>query len=258
MDPFMRPIVHVSRATRHDAPAIARLYLKAFKTSPHLPVFAPQYVGLSDEEIFRTGLALETNKVRQQIVGPNFSMKATVPTIDLQGKPVDRIIGYATWVSPDGPRKRMPWEWFFSKVYYRIRNHFKPIPLSEGIPPLLELTAEQKEYVFGEGRKWEGQKYWELILVCVDPVWQHQGVASALLKWGFRKARESNTAIYLESSPMGIPVYESKGFRIVASLPREICGVHTDTPGMIWEPRLNTKCAPLFPDEGSFWSCSTS
>ncbi|GJJ15327.1 hypothetical protein Clacol_009603 [Clathrus columnatus] len=237
----MKPTVRIIPATRRDAPAIARICLLAFKTSPRLTVLAPQYVGLSDAELFRTGLALETSKIRQQINGPNFSMKATVSTTDHQGKLVEKIVGYATWFSPDGPRKRTLWELFLSNVYYRIRNYLKPIPVPEGIPPLVELITEQKEDVFGKGKKWEGQKYWNLILMYVDPAWQLQGVASALLEWGFQKARESNTIIYLESSPMGIPVYKHKGFQIVTSLPREICGLYVEAPGMMWDPRLNTQ-----------------
>ncbi|GJJ06604.1 hypothetical protein Clacol_000797 [Clathrus columnatus] len=195
-----RPIVvRVSPATRHDVPALARANIRAFENTPHLPIFSPQYVNVFGEELLRIGLPLEMNKLRQTLVGTDIHMKASVSTMNEQGETVDTIVGYASWTHPDGPRKRTIWEWFLSTIFYPIRNLFKPSPIPEGLPQVLEMVTIQKEQIFGKGGKWEGRKHWHSRLLYVDPDWRGLGVASALLQWGFEKARETNSVIYLES-----------------------------------------------------------
>ncbi|GJJ06603.1 hypothetical protein Clacol_000796 [Clathrus columnatus] len=181
-----RPTVHITPATRCDIPALARAYLRAFANSPLLPIFSPQYVDISSGELFRIGLPIEINRFEQEIVGPNISMKATVSKINERGETVEVIIGYASWISPDGPRKQTLWEWFLSNIFYPF---FKPIPIPEGVPPLKEMFEAQKEQVFGKGAIWEGKRFWHLRLLFVDPDWQGFGISSALLQWGFYKAR---------------------------------------------------------------------
>ncbi|GJJ06614.1 hypothetical protein Clacol_000807 [Clathrus columnatus] len=242
-----RPSVEVTPATSRDVPTLAHTYLLAFANNPTALVFSPQYVGVSLEELLRIGVPREINRLRQRIVGPGYSIKATVSTTNERGETVQTVVGFAHWFSPDGTRKRTFWEWFLSTIFYPIYNFLRPVHVPKGVPLLREMMMDQKEQVFGKGAEWEGKKFWHLRLLYVHPDWQGFGISSALLKWGFEKAQETNSPIYLESTRMGLPVYKAKGFKVVAFLPRLICGVHIEAPGMIWEPKLNVKyyiCAP--------------
>ncbi|GJJ06616.1 hypothetical protein Clacol_000809 [Clathrus columnatus] len=231
-----RPIVRVSPATRRDVPALAYAYLRAFEDSPQNPVFAPQYVGVFGEDLIRKGLDVEINRLNQRLVERNISMKASVVTTNERGETVEKVVGFASWLPPEGPRTRTLWKWFLANVYYRIRNYFIPLDMPENLGPFISMMEEQKAEVFGKGAPWEGRKYWYLFLLFVDPDWQRRGVGGALMDWAFEKARQSGTVVYVESSPMGLPAYKGKGFKIVTNLPREMCGVVLEGPGLIWEP----------------------
>ncbi|KAJ0418757.1 hypothetical protein BJY00DRAFT_175716 [Aspergillus carlsbadensis] len=55
----------------------------------------------------------------------------------------------------------------------------------------------------------------ELDVLYVDPVYQRQGIASDLLRWGFEKSTQLGLPIYLEATAEGRPVYERYGFETV-------------------------------------------
>lgn len=195
-----RPVVHISPATLPDASAIARVYLRAFADSPRLPILAPQYIGLSEEELLRVGIPTASGDLRRRFVGPNINLKASISTTNELGKTVETIVGYAYWISPDGPRRRSFWEWFLSTIVFPLCDHIKkPAPLPEGAPSYYGMAEEQYQQVFKKGGEMDGRKHWYLRLACVDPSWQGYGIGSALLEWGFEKARKSDSLIYLET-----------------------------------------------------------
>ncbi|CAI6333311.1 unnamed protein product [Periconia digitata] len=57
-----------------------------------------------------------------------------------------------------------------------------------------------------------------LHMLHTDPKYQKRGAASALLKWGLQRADELGLPTYLESSPIGQPLYKKHGFKDVGSV----------------------------------------
>lgn len=57
---------------------------------------------------------------------------------------------------------------------------------------------------------------WHLDSVAVEPGWQGRGIGSALVKFGLEQARDSHTAVILETgTPHNVPLYERLGFNVV-------------------------------------------
>ncbi|KAJ7815671.1 hypothetical protein B0H14DRAFT_2681265 [Mycena olivaceomarginata] len=58
-------------------------------------------------------------------------------------------------------------------------------------------------------------KYWCVVLLAVDPVYQYQGVGQTLLQWGLDQAATESLDVYLEASDAGKRLYEKNGFELV-------------------------------------------
>jgi ribosomal protein S18 acetylase RimI-like enzyme len=57
---------------------------------------------------------------------------------------------------------------------------------------------------------------WHLDTVAVAPGWQGRGIGSALIEFGLERARESGTAMVLETGTQrNVPLYERLGFHVV-------------------------------------------
>jgi GNAT superfamily N-acetyltransferase len=54
------------------------------------------------------------------------------------------------------------------------------------------------------------------------PEYAGRGLASRLLRWGLERADEVGLETYLSASPLGRPLYEKFGFRLVEE--REVAG----------------------------------
>ncbi|KAJ6024371.1 acyl-CoA N-acyltransferase [Penicillium herquei] len=55
--------------------------------------------------------------------------------------------------------------------------------------------------------------YWCLALLVTHPQYQGRGAGSLLIRYGLNKADETQTEVYLESSPMAISLYKKFGFQ---------------------------------------------
>ena len=77
------------------------------------------------------------------------------------------------------------------------------------------------------GRRWDlfwgwiasripEERVWHLDSVAVAPENQGRGIGSALIEFGLKAARATETAVVLETgSPRNVPLYERFGFRTV-------------------------------------------
>jgi ribosomal protein S18 acetylase RimI-like enzyme len=58
-----------------------------------------------------------------------------------------------------------------------------------------------------------GEPHWHMPFIGVDPLCQHRGLGSALLRHGLERCDRDRLPAYLESSnPVNIPLYERHGF----------------------------------------------
>jgi GNAT superfamily N-acetyltransferase len=67
---------------------------------------------------------------------------------------------------------------------------------------------------------------WHLDSVAVLPGWQGRGIGSALIEFGLEHARESGTAMVLETGThRNVPLYERLGFHVVKERTRQRAGL---------------------------------
>jgi len=72
------------------------------------------------------------------------------------------------------------------------------------------MDAVHKEY-------WTDQypENFHLDLLCTLPQYRRLGAGTALTRWGIDAAASEGAIVAVESSPMGLPLYEGLGFRII-------------------------------------------
>lgn len=85
------------------------------------------------------------------------------------------------------------------------------------------VAPERQEEVFGVfeqmGRYHPHEPHWYLPLIGVDPVRQHKGYGSALLRHALRRIDQERMPAYLESTrPANVPLYERHGFRVLGTI----------------------------------------
>jgi ribosomal protein S18 acetylase RimI-like enzyme len=76
-----------------------------------------------------------------------------------------------------------------------------------------ERQAEMSAVLEQMGSYHPSEPHWYLPMIGVDPVHQHKGHGSALLRHALRQCDDQHAPAYLESSnPANIPLYERHGF----------------------------------------------
>jgi GNAT superfamily N-acetyltransferase len=84
--------------------------------------------------------------------------------------------------------------------------------LQEGVAPA--MLAEVSDFVDRMGGYHPDEPHWHLPFIGVDPVRQHRGLGSALLRHALGQCDRDHVPAYLESiNPANIPLYERHGFR---------------------------------------------
>ncbi|EAW20217.1 GNAT family N-acetyltransferase [Aspergillus fischeri NRRL 181] len=73
-----------------------------------------------------------------------------------------------------------------------------------------------------KGRIMGARPHYYLEMLGTRPEYAGQGLASRLLRWGLERADEVGLETYLSASPVGRPLYEKFGFRVVEE--REVVG----------------------------------
>ncbi len=58
----------------------------------------------------------------------------------------------------------------------------------------------------------------DLHIIAVDPAYQGQGAAAALLSWGEELARRDQLGVYLEATIAGYPVYIKRKYEVTGEL----------------------------------------
>ena len=124
--------------------------------------------------------------------------------------PFGKIVGVADWE-------------FYPK--YRTKEEREKSSAEnekDGLPPLINGTM-MKEFIgqLGEAKEEQlgGKPFVYLHILATHPKHHRRGVGAMHLRWGFEQAEKLGLPVYLESSPMGRPLYARNGFEIKGWLP---------------------------------------
>ncbi|KAK0315740.1 hypothetical protein LTR01_001040 [Friedmanniomyces endolithicus] len=115
-------------------------------------------------------------------------------------------------------------DWEFYPKYRSKEEREKSSAESEkdGLPPLINETM-MKDFMGQSGEAKEeqlgGKPFVYLHILATHPKHHRRGVGAMHLRWGFEQAEKLGLPVYLESSPIGRPLYERNGFEIKGWLP---------------------------------------
>ncbi|KAL7625558.1 hypothetical protein AAE478_004778 [Parahypoxylon ruwenzoriense] len=72
----------------------------------------------------------------------------------------------------------------------------------------------------------------DLFIVFTHADYRHKGVAQQFMDWGMAKADETGVEMFLDSTPLGRPLYEKNGFMYVE---KNVISPRTDSPDEAWK-----------------------
>jgi ribosomal protein S18 acetylase RimI-like enzyme len=114
-----------------------------------------------------------------------------------------------------------------------------PPEQQDALDDALHVDDSRMHNVFDDGGRrhelfWEwaaskipSEPLWHLDSVAVAPGWQGHGIGSALIEFGLERARESGTAMVLETGTQrNVPLYERLGFYVVEEANSPESGPH--------------------------------
>ncbi|KAI1357839.1 acyl-CoA N-acyltransferase [Xylaria arbuscula] len=71
-----------------------------------------------------------------------------------------------------------------------------------------------------------------LFILYTHPDYRRQGVAQKCMNWGMKKADEMGVEMFLDSTPVGKPLYEANGFQVVE---KTVIVPQTENPDSDWK-----------------------
>ncbi|EWC47076.1 hypothetical protein DRE_03445 [Drechslerella stenobrocha 248] len=181
---------------------------------------------LVEDELFAAlhpGRHTDLNRFRTHLKRRARSRLTDHTYVTLVAEEKGRIIGFAHWqkLGPGTTETR----WDPLKACERRLMAFEDWILSffEGADPTVDLAASaaiSSEFTELERLYWKNEdgtdrEHWHLRLLAVHPTGRRRGIGGNLVQQGIDRARRDGCDAGLESSPMGLSVYQAKGFKVV-------------------------------------------
>ncbi|KAF8545249.1 hypothetical protein BDD12DRAFT_637208, partial [Trichophaea hybrida] len=208
---------------------IARITQVCVKGLPDDPTF--DYLWSHRREYPDDNYFFWLQKFKANIFDPRYTMlvavhreNSSLSTSPSKTAAIETIIAFALWErngSSGAAKKRFrgrdTWSnmlnrwltcvenWSISKNY--IRRDANPKHLAEFQKV---MDAVHKQY-------WETlcPENFHLDLLCTHPDWRRRGAGTMLTEWGINHARQECVDVGVESSPMGLSLYERLGFLLI-------------------------------------------
>ncbi|KAJ6177672.1 hypothetical protein N7519_008133 [Penicillium mononematosum] len=187
----------IKYATEPDGPGLAKVNVQSFQGRRYL------------QEVF-PGATLSRVQEYKIVVGMKHLANPNMHVLKIHDPVSGELATYSRWQFPAS---------------------FGPslVPLSEKAvflakDPIPHAPQQMNKGVFNAFKKLLGRVASDIrqrtILVILDllatlPEYQGRGFGSAVLKWGMEKADASQSRIFLEGTPEGVPVYLKHGWKIL-------------------------------------------
>lgn len=208
-------------ARDEDVPAMAALEVAAFLDSPMHKAMFPKRLrikpGVQDQ------LEWNVARMRKGLADP--SLHYLVVLTDVPGRG-EIIVGCAEWAAParddsdhgenedeEGGRRRIEErERDLELRMARLPPFLDKSALLDANDEVMELIEKSKGAFRGQDR----HRMWTLNSISVDGDYRGIGVGKMLTRWGMERAERDGTGIWIISSPLGLQLYRSLGFEMVA------------------------------------------
>ncbi|KAL6889452.1 acyl-CoA N-acyltransferase [Trichoderma longibrachiatum] len=204
-------------ARDEDVPAMAALEVAAFLDSPMHKAMFPKRLrikpGVQDQ------LEWNVARMRKGLADP--SLHYLVVLTDAPGRG-EIIVGCAEWAAPargdhgedeeEGRRRSEERERDLELRMARLPPFLDKSALLDANDEVMELIEKSKGAFRGQDR----HRMWTLNSISVDGDYRGIGVGKMLTRWGMERAERDGTGIWIISSPLGLQLYRSLGFEMVA------------------------------------------
>ncbi|GAB1726200.1 hypothetical protein NU195Hw_g5286t1 [Hortaea werneckii] len=229
--PHAKPIYKILPAGPEDAEQVAAVGNKAFRTSTlHEAMFPEEKAHLTPPEELRDWRTQRRAAFMRN--ERHLGFKAV-----LVDQP-DIIIGYVGWMKPGHFTKK---QGLSSLVNGQAKSEPDPEASQSGPPACMNAGIKQGlEAELDRKREqiWkDDSNFWYLAACGVDPDYQRQGIAGALLREGLEQADAQGLPAYLESTPEGAFLYPRLGFETLEVI--EMLDGRYRTSIMIRRPRID-------------------
>ncbi|RMY61091.1 hypothetical protein D0863_11396 [Hortaea werneckii] len=229
--PHAKPIYKILPAGPEDAEQVAAVGNKAFRTSTlHEAMFPEEKAHLTPPEELRNWRTQRRAAFMRN--ERHLGFKAV-----LADQP-DVIIGYVGWMKPGHFTKK---QGLGSLVNGQAESEPDPQASQSGPPACMNAGIKQgleAELDRKREQVWkDDSNFWYLAACGVDPDYQRQGIAGALLREGLEQADAQGLPAYLESTPEGALLYPRLGFETLEVM--EMLDGRYRTSIMIRRPKAN-------------------
>ncbi|KAK6540047.1 hypothetical protein TWF694_008878 [Orbilia ellipsospora] len=185
-------------------------------------------------------------RARQRLVDQNIvTLIAELPIADEKGVVRNRIVGFAQWQRFGGGSVETRWsplkacERRLLAVEEWVTSFFTPKVDPASDPEA--VSAFSRDFAELENIYWHpsGIEHgrWHLQLLCVSSNARRKGIGGKLVDLGVERAKRDGCDASLEASPMGLPLYQARGFEVIGVYKMEVKGADGEgisTPVLLW------------------------
>ncbi|RDW88709.1 hypothetical protein BP6252_00741 [Coleophoma cylindrospora] len=209
----------LSLATTADIPLLARISDSAFKQDTHTQLKAIAGKNPNPNE----HIDMMTSVLSSWMSRPPERCQVVKAELDADaGESEQRAIGWACWATATA-EPASETSTAATVPVKPAREEIGRYDGSSGTPKLEQLSAITGKSLQG----WQeylspwpgsGEKCMVLVAIVIAPEYQRQGVGSALIGWGTKKADEMGVTSWVSSSDAGWRAFKGKGFEVMGEL----------------------------------------
>ncbi|KAJ5554730.1 Acyl-CoA N-acyltransferase [Penicillium sp. DV-2018c] len=186
----------VEYATEADGPGLAKVNVRSFQGRQLLGQFFP-------------GASLTRMQEYKAIVGMKHLADPNMHVLKIHDPISGELVTYSRWHLPASFGTSMVTLSDQAALYAKDPLPYAPKPMNEAIFKAFKklLTDARKRYTREDDII--------LDLIATLPEYQGRGFGSTVLKWGIEKADATQSRIFLEATPEGVPVYLKHGWKLL-------------------------------------------
>ncbi|KAK6506027.1 hypothetical protein TWF506_010953 [Arthrobotrys conoides] len=170
-------------------------------------------------------------RARERILDHNVVTLVSEIPVQENGKEVLKVVGMAQWQKFGRPSVETGWSAYKAAGSRLIGfqdwaySWFQPKETAsdpEAVAIFVkDFTEMEHKFWFKDGKEHDR---WHLQLLAVHSIARRRGIGGRLVELGVERAKRDGCDASLEASPMGLPVYQSKGFEVLETYMMKVKG----------------------------------